>query len=147
MSAHFTLAEITASDYAIRHGISNTPTDAATLTNIAILCEGLERVRAILVAPIHVSSGYRNPVVNAGIGGAKDSAHLRGLAADIVVPGLTSLQVARLIRANRRSVAYDQLIEEGGRWVHVAFAAPNHSPRLSELTATFPGPVYTEGIA
>ena len=146
MTEHFTLAELTNSDYAIRHGLSNTPTDAATLTNIATLANGLERVRAVLGRPIHISSGYRGPAVNSAVGGSKTSAHLRGLAADIVVPGVSSLNVARLLQANRRAIAYDQLIFEG-TWVHIAFAAAEAAPRFSEFTAHFPGPTYTEGIA
>ena len=52
------------------------------------LCEQLEILRAALgAAPITVSSGYRTPEYNRKIGGARQSQHLEGRAADIIVKG------------------------------------------------------------
>lgn len=47
LSEHFTLAELTNSEYALRHGISNMPVDADVLESLHHLAEGLERVRAM----------------------------------------------------------------------------------------------------
>ena len=54
----------------------------------------LEILRASIGTPIRIVSGYRCPVHNAAVGGAKDSQHVYAAAADIP-PGLTSLSVAR----------------------------------------------------
>lgn len=39
--------------------------------------------------PVTITSGYRCPTHNAAVGGAPQSQHLRGTAADIVVSGVT----------------------------------------------------------
>jgi uncharacterized protein YcbK (DUF882 family) len=46
----------------------------------------LEAVRAQF-GPVAVCSGYRSASWNKKVGGAKDSYHVRGMAADIQVPG------------------------------------------------------------
>lgn len=143
LTAHFTLEELIASDYAIRHNIRNMPDDAAVLENLHTLAKGLERVRAVIGKPIHVNSGYRSPAVNAAIGGSDKSQHKLGLAADIVVPGITARELAMTIVAARDSIDFDQCIYEG-TWVHVSFDV---KPRRQVLTALFPGPRYVQGIA
>lgn len=47
------------------------------------LVRGLNRARHILGSAIRVNSGYRTPAQNDRVGGVSNSAHLRGLAADI----------------------------------------------------------------
>ena len=135
ITQHFTLAELVASDYAIRHGISNVPTDPHVTANLSVLAHGLERVRAIIDKPIIISSGYRSEAVNRAVGGSRKSAHLRGLAADFVVPGLSALQVCRMLEG-RHEVGFDQLIQEG-RWTHIAFPEDNRQPAGTILTAVF----------
>ncbi len=58
----------------------------------------MEDVRELLGdRPIKVLSWCRCPVYNERVGGAKNSYHLKGMAVDIAVKGLTPLQVqARL---------------------------------------------------
>lgn len=93
--------------------------------------------------PIQVSSGYRSPAVNAAVGGARDSAHVRGLAADITTPGMTPKDLALAII--RASLEFDQLIYEG-TWVHIGLSQT--APRGEILTATFQpgGVVYSRGL-
>lgn len=57
-------------------------------TLITRLVEALQRLRDDLGRPILVLSGYRCPVHNAEVGGAKDSQHMKGQAADIRVAGM-----------------------------------------------------------
>lgn len=45
----------------------------------------LERLRSIVAAPLIVVSGYRCPTHNGRVGGASNSYHLRGMAADLRV--------------------------------------------------------------
>ena len=49
----------------------------------------LDPLRELVKKPILVNSWYRNPVYNAKVGGAKNSQHTLGEAADIVVKGMT----------------------------------------------------------
>lgn len=53
------------------------------------LLELLEDIRKYFNAPVRINSGYRSPEHNASIGGAKGSYHVKGMAADIVVKGVT----------------------------------------------------------
>lgn len=44
--------------------------------------------------PVIINSGYRTPDYNKKCGGAKDSQHMRGTAADIHIKGVTPKQIA-----------------------------------------------------
>lgn len=119
LSPHFTLAELTVSETAARRGIDNDPPpDVVERLKHTALC--LEAVRILLGAPIVVSSGYRSPALNAAIGGAQNSDHTRGDAADFICPGFGA--PSTIVSALKDSgIQFDQLIEEFGRWVHISF--------------------------
>jgi len=147
LTDHFTLAELTQSQTAARRGIDNEPTQAIVV-NLTRTAQVLEQVRTLLGGKsILVSSGYRSPALNAAVGGARDSAHLQGLAADFTCPGYgTPLDVARKIAAS--NIAFDQVIQEG-TWVHIGLAPAGRRARGEVLTAKFgPGPTtYMNGLA
>jgi len=140
---NFSIQELTFSQTATRKGINNSPTPEVT-KNLEKLCETLEKIRELVGMPITISSGYRSPELNKVIGGAKDSAHTKGLAADITTKSLTPKALALLIKTS--DMKYDQLIYEG-TWVHIAIDKDG-AGRRQNLTARFnPGKVtYMEGI-
>ena len=148
LTPHFSVAELTASSTGLRLGIDNAPSDEI-LDNLAALADGLERIRALLGCAMHIDSGYRGPKLNAAVKGAKNSAHLKGLAADFVAPAFGSpLEIARLIAANAESLGINRVINEG-HWVHVDFPEEGRAPAHIVLTAHFrPGSVttYTMGV-
>ena len=150
LSEHFSLDELTHSDVAIRLGIDNTPGQLAR-DNLVLLARGLESVRAALGGvPILISSGFRCEALNRAIGGSATSAHMQGLAADFTAPAFgTPREIAEHLAGLAASLCFDQLIEEGGRWVHIGFAAYACTPRQQVLTARFEaGKVtYTPGLA
>lgn len=55
----------------------------------------LQQIRDWAGKSVTINSGYRTESYNAQIGGAKNSYHVKGQAADIVVSGKTPLEVAR----------------------------------------------------
>lgn len=59
------------------------------------LIEVLETIREHFNAPIKINSGYRTPSWNFRVSGAPDSMHCNGMAADIVVKGHSSKEVAK----------------------------------------------------
>ena len=135
LSPNFSLAELTISEFAAHMEIDNTPGPAA-LANLHRLAIALEKVRAWLGRPVIIRSGYRSPGVNKGVGGARKSAHLIGLAADRHLKGVA----ARSGRALRMSgIVYDQLIAERGTWIHFAIS---DNPRHQALV--FDGVRYSE---
>jgi len=60
----------------------------------------LQKIRDSLGAAITITSGYRTATYNASIGGATNSYHIQGMAADIVVAGKTTSQVAASAETN-----------------------------------------------
>lgn len=131
LSEHFTLEELTFSQTATRKGINNEPSEAVK-ANLAVLAKGLERVRAILLSPIHISSGYRSVELNKLIGGSGKSAHMDGFAADFTAPSFGNPET--IVRTlYRHGIQCDQCIMEG-TWVHISFAP---AMRNQFLIATF----------
>lgn len=142
LSANFTLAEMTASQTAVRRGIANAPS-AAIIGNLQRLAVVLEAVRALAGRAISISSGYRSPELNRWVAGSATSAHTLGLAADITCAGISPRALALLIRES--DIEFDQLIYEG-TWVHIGLSAGEQ--RRQVLTATFNAgkATYAKGI-
>lgn len=121
LSPHFTLAEMSRSQAAIRKGLNNVPPPAAIDALRGLCLNVLEPLRAHF-GPVLVTSGYRSPSVNKAIGGSLSSQHCKGQAADFTVPGQSNLAVCQWIM---RNLKYDQLIYEFGEsgWVHCSWHA------------------------
>jgi putative chitinase len=131
LSAHFSLEEFTISSKALSMGVKNDPTPPH-LENLKRLAEQLETVRALFNRPIEITSAYRNPQVNAAVGGVPTSAHALGHAADFHIDGMTDLEAAKSIRDS--GLKFDQLIYEKSRCVHISF-----DPRLRQQVLRQPG--------
>ena len=144
LSANFTLEEFTTSQEAARRGIENAPGEAA-LANLRRLANRLEAVRSVFGYPIVISSGYRSPALNAAVGGAPNSAHMTGCAADLIVPGYgTPIAVCQAILG--AGIPFDQLIHEFGRWVHFAVGGIGAQERNEALTICSSAEGYKPGI-
>ena len=91
--------------------------------NLVALCERvLDPARGELGMPITVSSGFRNTIINQLVGGAVNSQHTTGEAADLVCS-----DNAKLFNYIRNNLIFDQLIWEFGddirpTWVHVSYS-------------------------
>lgn len=133
LSNNFTLEEMTRSTTATAKRIDNTPTKEA-LENLSILCRDvLQPIRDEWGDSIVVSSGYRCPKLNAAVGGAKNSQHIYGTAADIHTKEDTparNKQLFDLIIAmtKRGLIQYRQVIDEYNyNWIHIAIQDKQHS--------------------
>lgn len=122
---HFTLQELVRSATADRLGIDNTP-DRDQIRCLELLVNNvLDPLRARYGRPIYVTSGYRCRRLNDAVGGAYNSQHTLGQAADITAgsPGYNR-QLYSLIRTMR--LPFDQLIDEHDmQWIHVSYG-PRH---------------------
>jgi zinc D-Ala-D-Ala carboxypeptidase len=126
LSAHFTLAEFTATGHAVDNTLPEHLLEEAKRT-----AEMLEAIRSCLgdmrarIIPLIVTSGYRCPELNAAVGGAASSDHLRAMAADFKAPAFgTPLEVCRAIAPHLDDLGIGQLIHEFGTWVHVSTRRP-----------------------
>ena len=54
----------------------------------------LDILRNQVGKPVYINSGYRTPTRNKAVGGAKYSYHMRGMAADIRVDGMSPKELA-----------------------------------------------------
>ena len=66
------------------------------------LVEVLEDIREHFSAPVIITSGYRTPEYNAKVGGAKNSQHTKGTAADIQVKGVPADKVQQYLKNKYR---------------------------------------------
>ena len=127
MTRNFSLEEMLRSDTAIRCGIANRPKtkqeETTVVENLRALCrEVLQPLRDHLGRPVVISSGYRCRELNEKVGGAKNSQHMRGEAADIRVKD--SRELTETMRFIMDETEFDQLIREKsatGEWVHVSY--------------------------
>jgi zinc D-Ala-D-Ala carboxypeptidase len=136
LTEHFTLAEMIYSDTALAMGIDNTPNEDET-DNLVRTAELLEEIRALCDdLPVVVSSGFRCDELNAAIGGAENSAHRYGLAADITIPEWgTPYEICVFLKHYLDLLGIDQLINESSgdaAWVHVGLC--EGEPRCECLT-------------
>lgn len=128
LSPHFTLEELCHSEYAIRMGLDNSPTQVI-IDNLTRLADKLELVRSICGGvPVIVTSAFRSPIVNAGVGGSPGSSHQTGNSGDFLVPAYGRPEkVVALLRTQFPVLQFDQLILEypeskTGGWTHMGFA-------------------------
>lgn len=83
LSKHFTAAELASKD------------GAKELLISLELLEVLEEIREHFNKPVIVNSGYRTPTWNAKVGGAGNSYHCKGMAADIRIKDISPKEIAK----------------------------------------------------
>lgn len=121
---YFTIDELCHSDTAQAKGIDNSPSAVVRGNLEALVSNVLDPLREAFGKPIIVNSGYRSTLLNNSVGGAKNSQHTRGEAADITAEDVKdNKQLFEIIREN---LPFDQLIWEKGTrtypaWIHVSF--------------------------
>lgn len=124
---YFTLGELTKSATAKAKGIDNTPGEAVVSELESLVANILDPLRERWGGPIQVTSGYRCPRLNAAVGGAKSSQHMKGQAADITALPRSRSNNIRLFELIKSSgLPYDQLIDEKNySWIHVSYGPRN----------------------
>jgi hypothetical protein len=120
LSSHFSLSEFL--------NLEKYPDNAPTMQHVVNMTYGclmlLEPARQV-VGPIIINSGFRNPRVNALVGGVKNSQHLLGQAADIRPKDPQQFQ--RLVNFLRTHDLTYQLLTGNG-WLHISWC-PSSPPR------------------
>lgn len=80
------------------------------------LIKALQKIREHFGKPVSVTSGYRTEAYNKKIGGATNSYHVKGMAADITVTGVSNIEVAKYAATFLKGVG---LYNYKGGFVHV----------------------------
>ena len=126
LSNHFLLGEFL--------NVAKYPDNKPTLQVVANLTYGclmlLDPARKAIGCPIIVNSGFRNPRVNALVGGVRNSQHLQGQAADIRPKDPAKFQ--NLVDFLRSHPLTDQLLTGSG-WLHISwspFRLPRHDVHI-----------------
>ena len=133
---YFTLDELIHSDTADRLGIDNTPTCDAIQCIADLVTNVLDRLRSEWGRPIIVTSGYRCKELNAAVGGARNSQHLKGQAADIVSDGFESFR--SFVRRWCNDNEFDQCIFEhcgDKEWIHISYVEGRNRRQVIDLSA------------
>ena len=111
---NFKLSEFFDSIAADRNGIKNEPSidERATIErNINLLVDNvLDPIRDKFCAPVIITSGYRCPQVNKLVGGANNSQHMSGYAADFHIKGFTYLMMRQVFLNIYDTMDFDHLI-------------------------------------
>ena len=116
ITKNFTLAELTAT----KTRITNQPNKLEMIAIIRLCGKVLQPLRNLYGGPIRVTSGYRSFAVNRAVGGAKNSQHMYGEAADITVHSREGNK--KLFELIRDNLSFDQLINERDySWIHVSY--------------------------
>ena len=126
LSNHFLLGEFL--------NVSKYPDNNPSLQDVVNLVYGcrllLEPAREAIGCPIIINSGFRNPRVNALVGGVVGSQHLQGQAADIRPKDPARFQ--QLVAFLKAHALTDQLLTGTG-WLHISWAPfrpPRHDVRI-----------------
>ena len=126
LSPHFMLTEF----LKLEKYPDNIPT-VQQISNLIYGCRNLlEPARQAIGCPIIINSGFRNPRVNALVGGVRNSQHLQGQAADIRPKDPQQFQ--RLVDFLKSHDLTDQLLTGPG-WLHISwnpFSPPRHYVRV-----------------
>ena len=130
---YFTIAELCASSTATAKGIDNTPTPGITQNLERLVANVLDPQREAWGKPIVVTSGYRCPELNKAVGGAKNSHHMQGMAADISTGN--KVDNRRLFqKILELGLPFTQLIDEKGfSWIHVSYDTSNLKRQVLKL--------------
>ena len=156
LSEHFQLGEFTRSKYP---EVYNIPSHEA-IANMKRLCVWLEVLREASPGPIPeqssptrclskkrgepiiINSGYRSPQLNRKVGGAANSNHLTGCAADIRTSGYEQAIVYAAILINYAKESqqeFDELLIEKNRygaiWLHFAVRPKDNRRKVAFIQA------------
>lgn len=109
LTDHFQLSEFQSKDGAAF--------PESVILNLTELAQNLEVVRAHFGKPVFILSGYRSKEHNLKVGGAGESFHMQGKAADIQIKGFTSKFVYDVIE----SLIKEGKMKEGGLGLYKTF--------------------------
>lgn len=146
LSDNFDWAEVIQSQRASREGIDNS-LPSELIPAVRNTARNMERVRALLQAPIIVSSWYRSPALNSVLPGSSSrSQHMKGEAVDFISPRFgTPFVICSRILKYPELVSFDQLILEH-TWVHISFSSDPAVKNKRQVLSLLESGSYATGL-
>jgi len=136
LTEHFTLEELTYSAVAENKHIDNTPNTTMINEGRRLCYDILEPIRQRYGKPIIVTSGYRCPLLNKVVGGAKNSDHRYFNAADIKAKDGNNKELWNIIiqMIKEGKIICRQLIDEYNlSWIHISNNNKYNSYRKNQI--------------
>lgn len=131
---YFSIGELCQSNVADLKGIPNHANTYQRMNLEKLILRVLDPIRSLYGKPIYVNSGFRSEKLNELVGGAKNSQHLQGKAADITAGNPREnkkLLDVIMFLFQEGDIKFDQLINEkpiNGEpsWIHISYNEDNN---------------------
>lgn len=130
---YFSIGELCRSNVADLKGIPNHPNTYQKMNMEKLIRNVLDPLRFKFGKPIYVNSGFRCATLNELIGGARNSQHMDGKAADITSGNKKDNKVIfELVQS--MGLEFDQLINENQfSWIHISYNEDNNRNQVLSL--------------
>lgn len=131
---YFSIGELCQSNVADLKGIPNHANTYQRMNLEKLILRVLDPIRSLYGKPIYVNSGFRSEKLNELVGGAKNSQHIQGKAADITAGNPREnkkLLDVIMFLFQEGDIEFDQLINEkpiNGEpsWIHISYNEDNN---------------------
>ena len=143
---YFSIGELSRSNVADLKGIPNHPNTYQKMNMEKLIVNVLDPIRTLYGKPIYVNSGFRTATLNEAIGGARNSQHMEGKAADITAGNPKEnrkLWELILFLNQEGDIDFDQLINEKPvfneglgdcpSWIHISYNEDNNRGQILTL--------------
>jgi hypothetical protein len=139
---YFTIGELSQSNEADKRGIPNHPNTAQKMNMEKLIERVLDPIRSLYGKPIYVNSGFRCVTLNKIVGGAKNSQHMEGKAADITAGSREENKKVWdvvMFLYQEGDIDFDQCINEkpdkdsNPSWIHISYNEDNNRGEILKL--------------
>lgn len=139
---YFSIGELSQSDTADKMGIPNHPNTMQKMNMEKLIVNVLDPIRSLYGKPIYVNSGFRSESLNKAVGGAKNSQHMFGQAADITAGSREEnkkLWDIVMFLFQEGDIDFDQCINEkpdkdgNPSWIHISYNEDNNRGQILKL--------------
>lgn len=139
---YFSIGEMSRSKVADLKGIPNHPNTYQKMNLEKLIDNVLDPIRALYGKPVYVNSGFRSATLNKAVGGAKNSQHMEGKAADITTgtpEENKKLWDVIMFLLQEGDISFDQLIYEkpvngNPSWIHISYNEDNNREQILQLS-------------
>ena len=139
---YFTIGELSQSNEADKRGIPNHPNTAQKMNMEKLIDRVLDPIRSLYGKPIYVNSGFRCMTLNKVVGGAKNSQHVEGKAADITGGSKEAnkkIWDVIMFLFQEGDIEFDQCLNEkpdkdgNPSWIHISYNEDNNRCQILKL--------------